>query len=97
MSTTREKLEKVVRRHNDPESSLNVEVMLDEMMPVIDSERAMAVEEDRRMLMEKILEDTKWAEGRPEDEDRDWRIHYEGYLEARKDILALLSTSNNNK
>lgn len=40
--------------------------------------------------IKEILEATKWVEGTPENEDEKWRIHYGGYREARKDILALL-------
>lgn len=49
------------------------------------------VEAERERLGAEIVASTAWADGKPEDEDEKWKIHYEGYREARKDILALLS------
>lgn len=46
---------------------------------------------DRERLAAQILESTKWADGKAEGETPEWKAHYEGYREARKDILALLS------
>lgn len=76
----RGKLEKIAWKHYDPESSINVEEMLDEMMPVL-------LQREKEVLteIEKWVEDNKW------DEYSDGGL----VLVRAKDLLSHLSTINN--
>lgn len=47
----REKLEKIAWKHYDPEASINVEEMLDEMMPVVES----AYQSGRDSMKEEVM------------------------------------------
>lgn len=56
-------LEKIAWKHYDPESSINVEEMLDEMMPAIQSTISQELQREREEILAAIPDPNKPGEG----------------------------------